>query len=383
MSKIRAKAAEIKQKEQDRKDKSSSGFFLKVPVGLIELRVLPPWSDSGDLAKELYTYFKLPPGNTTCLDVEKSYPRLGLEDPVGEVITEFEDVLKVWNLRSKPTPKINVYLPDCETNHACEDLDKAQLGKVLICSPSVGVYNDIIKKITNPRIGDITDADSGYYITIEKTTGAKWQDTAYSVELIPAPCPIHEDADEQEKILSQRHDLDKLFMPPDDAKLSEIQQAAIALAKHLEKLAREQGHNVASAWASNSTSRKTRKPVVEDTVDEEDSESTPGEEDEDEDAVNEVAAKKAIKKTEESIKARKQKKQEADIPFQDEEVNEEPPKTKRKSSPAATNNAGRPVCFADSDVYKCDDEQVIACTRCMWEAPCVITQKKAGTFAFA
>lgn len=384
LKKIKAKAAEIKQKEKERKEKGSSGIFLKIPEGTIEVRVLPPWSEEGLLSKEIYTHFRLPPGNTTCVDIGKSYPELGMDGPIAEVIDEFSEVLDVWKLKSKATPKINVYLPDCEVNQDNEELDKSQLGKVLIASPSVGVYNDIIKKISNPRIGDITDPNEGYYITIEKVVGAKWQDTAYNVELIPGACPIHDDEDEQEKILASLHDLDKMFPPPDDEKLSEIQQAAVALAKHLEKLAREQGHNVSSSWAGGGRKRRTTKPTAETEDAEEEELEEPAEAEEDSppwDDDEEEAAPPPKAKT--LPKTRKRKDQEADSPFESEEGDEEPPRTKTKSSRATekprSKASSKPECFADPDVYKIDDEQSVACTRCMWEVPCMQAQKKAGT----
>ena len=175
LKKIKAKAKEIKQKEKDRKDKKSddSAFVNKIPVGTIEIRLLPPWSSEGDLAKEIYTHFNLPPGNTTVVNLEKTFPRLGLDNPIDEVLEDFKDDLDVSRLWSKATPKINVFFPDSDINQDNDELSDNLLGKVKILSLSPGTYNQVVKKISNPRIGDITDPDDGYNLTIEKTTGKK------------------------------------------------------------------------------------------------------------------------------------------------------------------------------------------------------------------
>jgi hypothetical protein len=378
LKKIKAKATEIKKQEKERKDKKSdeSAFLNKLPVGSIEVRLLPPWSSSGDLAKEIYTHFGLPPGNTTVIDIEKTHPKLGLPNPIDEVLEDFKDDLDVSRLWSKATPKINVYIPESDINEECEDLSDNLMGKVKIISPSSGTYNQIVKKISNPRIGDITDPDDGYNLTIEKTVGKKWQDTRYSVELAPPQGPIHEDPDEQERILEKTWDLDKMFPAPDDAKIAEIHTAAKALRKHLEKQLREIG-------GVPTRRKRTSKPAEEELEDAEEPEDVAEEEEEEEEAP------KAKKKKKRRKAAVEDDGDYSDPPFPAREVTEEPSTTKKsvtssskKTSNKTTSKRKKPDCYGDADIYKIDDDQFNVCNDCQWEVPCERTQKKAGTFCY-
>ncbi len=377
IKKIKAQHVAIKKQEKERKDKKTdeSAFLNKLPVGTIEVRLLPPWSSSGDLAKEIWTHFGLPPGNTTVIDIEKTHPALGLDNPIDEVLEDFKDDLDVSRLWSKATPKINAYIPESDINEECDDLSDNLMGKVKIISPSSGTYNQIVKKISNPRIGDITDPDDGYNLTIEKTVGKKWQDTRYSVELAPPQGPIHDDPDEQERILEKTWDLDKMYPAPDDAKIAEIHTTAKALRKHLEKQLREIG-------GVPTRRKRASKPVEEDDDDETEAE---------EDEAPKPKKKKAGKK-----KPRRKPKVEVeddgdysgDLPFSEAESDEETPRSKKSSSSskktAKKKAAGKkkPECFGDADVYKIDADQFDICNECAWEIPCERTQKKAGTFCY-
>jgi len=368
LGKIKAKAEEIKEREKKRKEQGSgdSAFVNKIPTGVIEVRILPPWSDAGELAKEIWTHFKLPPGQTTVVDIENTYPRLGLDNPVNEVLEEFGDDLDVSRLKSKPTPKINVYFPDSDINQENEELSQEVLGKVKILSPSVGVYNQIVKMISNPRIGDITDPEEGFNVTIEKTTGAKWQDTRYDVQLCPRACPIHEDPDEQERILEKIWDLDKMFPAPDDAKIAEIHTVAGALRKHLEKQLRELG-------GTPKRRTRTRAPEPEDEPEEAEEEDVAEEEEEE--------APKPKRRTKKKVS---RKKEADDSNFESGEVEEEeaPPQNKKKVSSKKKKSKSKPECFGDADVYKVNDEQYETCNACIWEIPCTQAQKKAGVFSY-
>ncbi len=385
LKKIKKRAAEIKQREKERKAKQSedSDFINKIPVGVIEVRLLPPWSEAGELAKEIYTHFKLPPGNTTIIDIEKTFPDLGLVNPINEVLEEFKGDLEVSRLWSKPTPKVNVYVPESEINEDCEEF-RALQGKVKILSPSGGTYNQIVKKISSPRIGDITDPDNGYPITIEKTVGASWKDTEYTVELAPPCGPIHEDPEEQERILEKCYDLDKFFPAPDDTKIAEAETTAKALRKHLEKLVRAAG--------GIPTRRRVRREESEEEPEEELEEEEVAEEEEEEEAPPPKRRKKVAKKKKATKKKKKVKKavadddgEYADPPFSPAEVDEEPPTpTKRSSSKTRKKKRSatrsKPECYADPDVYKIDDDQLAVCNACIWEVPCMHQQQKDGVY---
>lgn len=360
LKKIQAKAKEIKEREKKRKEQGNadSAFVNKIPVGLIEVRVLPPWSDAGELAKEIWTHFKLPPGGTTVVDIANTHPKLGLENPIAEVLEDFADDLDVTRLKSKPTPKINVYFPDSDINQENDELSETVLGKVKILSPSVGVFNQIVKMIGNPRIGDITDAEEGFNITIEKTVGAKWQDTRYDVQLCPRPSPIHEDPDEQERILEKTWDLDKMFPAPDDGKVAEFHTVANALRKHLEKQLREIG---------GAPKRRTRLRSKQEAEPEEEEEEAPP----------------APAKKKRSRKAEPEAAESEAENFDDGEAEEAPPRSKKKATKKKKRTAkAKPECFGDADVYKVDAGQYETCNACIWEIPCMQNQKKAGTFTY-
>jgi len=365
LKKIQSKAEEIKKSEKERKSGGDSVFLNKFPVGTVEIRCMPPWSSAGELAKEVYTHFKLPPGNTTIVDVEKTYPDLGQPNPINRVLENFKDVLDVSRLWSKPTPKMNIYLPDSEVNQDNDELDKELLGKVVVASPPRSVFNEIVKMIANPRIGDITDPHDGFPVTVEKTTGKKWQDTKYSTNLIPERGPLDEDEDEVERIMEKIHDLDKFFPAPDDAKIAEMHTVAKALRKHLEGECRRLGAPIPEEEDEYQAPRKSkrRKPKLVEPGDEEDEDEddAPWADDDDDDEEEEklLPKKKAKKKA----------------------TNGKKPSTKkRKTSRKKSSSPSQPECFADPDVYKVDDDQEEVCSECIWEVPCSQAQKKAGTF---
>jgi hypothetical protein len=381
LKKIRAKAEEIKAREKARKQgggNKDSAFINKLPAGTVEIRLMPPWSSDGDLAKEIWTHFGLPPGGTTVVDIEQSHPKRNLTNPINTVLEDFQGDLDVTRLWAKATPKVNVYFPESDINED-SDLDPSVLGKVKIFSPSVGCYNQIVKIISNPRVGDITDAYDGYTLTIEKTTGAKWQDTRYNVQLCPGAHPIVEDEDELEAILEKTWDLDKMFPAPDDSKIAEVEAVAKALRKHLEKQLRGSGGMTSSR--SNPRTRKPREEAEEE-VDE-------VEEEEEQPKPRKKAKKKKAKK-----KARKKKVVEeddddysGDPPFsQGEEEEDSPPKKARSSKKKAKKKSSRantkPDCYADPDVFKIDDDQYNICDSCIWEIPCQREQQKAGVYVY-
>jgi hypothetical protein len=344
LKKIKRRAEENREREKERKKRqaefdNNSAFLSKIPVGHLEIRILPPWSSDGLLSKELYTHFKLPPGDTTVPDVAKSWPKLGLDNPVTEVIEEFKDVLDVGRYWSKLTPKLNVFIPDSDINRDNEHLDEAHLGQVRIITPSSGTYNKIIGIIDNPRIGDITDPWDGVPLTIEKTTGAKWQDTRYTVNPLPERGPILEDEDEVEEILKKVFDLDKMFPAPDDAKIADVHAAAEALRKYLERQARSMGVSTRSSRRSRDSDedkaeakrKKTRKSLDEMLGDD------------DEEEAPKKKAKKKVKKKKKTTKKKVGKKK------------------------AKKSKTKEPECFADSDTY---DEDSDTCLECKWEVPC-------------
>ena len=228
---IKQKAQEIAQREKDRAEFKSGdrgpGLFLKIPKGMFEFYLAPPWNNEGKLAKELYTHFSVGPNKNVVECVQLSYPQLGLKCEVHEIIDQAKDKVNLQRQRAAFTPRVNIYLPDSDTNRANADLVKEaqQLGRLMILQLTGGAWNQVINILANPRVGDITDLHNAVPLSITKTVaGPEPRDTKYLVQALPFRGPILDDNAAIDALLTKLPDLDKIFTPPDDARKAKFHQ---------------------------------------------------------------------------------------------------------------------------------------------------------------
>lgn len=236
---IRNKMAEVTAKESrsgPKTDAPREQLRLNIPSGTFEFRLLPPWNDAGILAREIWSHYGLAPDNSIEECPQLSFPGMNLRCEVHAVLEEFKDKVNTQRMRATLRPSVNVYIPESPINAANKDV-APHIGHVRVLRLSGGAWNQIIKIIANPSIGDITSPTEGVTLSCTKTTGKEWRDTKYSVVTLPRMGPIVADPAKLEEIIKKTPNLDKLYSPPDDARRARHLEVAAKLRKYLEQMA--------------------------------------------------------------------------------------------------------------------------------------------------
>jgi len=180
-------------KVKEKYDQISTGQFWSPKEGTNEIRILPPYGESGYFFREVDMHFGVGQRNESfvCTRAEggKCYACDKLEE-----LRSSEDPKKV-NLARKFVPRHRVL-------YNIVDLAEPSKG-VRIFSSGVSIFKDILSYFADPDWGDLTDPEEGYNLKIiREGTGL---DTSYRVQARKNPSPI---ADPE--WLSQLHDLDSV-----------------------------------------------------------------------------------------------------------------------------------------------------------------------------
>jgi hypothetical protein len=254
LARMKARAQEI----QERRANQGGGdlrFQNKIAVGETIIRILPPFNDDCELSFRLCKYYDLPDTDKAHTNFQLTYPELGLECPIAQVIDHLQEEYSVdveYSLRwSAYVNVINRAQQETlykQAKSGAITLDEfyTQLPLLVVQQRLPVTANDsLIIALGSPGIGDVTDLYEGRDAIINRV-GSGQMDTKYtsnfSFETSPLLPPVvypkggklyKKEIPEEvvQAVLAQNKDLAQIFAP--NAKVVEIQEEYAA--KLLEK----------------------------------------------------------------------------------------------------------------------------------------------------
>jgi hypothetical protein len=188
------RAKQSKQRLEEESQRSGLPMW-KIPQGSTRIRILPPWSEAGDIAFECRSHWKVPPNDTmyNCLKV------INKECP----ICEFAYKLKLAGnkeLASSLYPSKSVYYNIVVRGEEDKGVQVMRSGILL--------YENILSYLYDEDYGDITDIDNGRDMIIERV-GTTKEDTKYTLKPAANTSPLHSDKAVVDKWIDNMFDLDK------------------------------------------------------------------------------------------------------------------------------------------------------------------------------
>lgn len=185
-----------------------------------KLRVLPPWSAKGYIAKRVLSHYQLPPERkfAFCLHTwPDKFDGCPVCDAIAEILSHME---------------VNLGRQEYSAHHYINVIDRNNEDKgVQIARITPKTYNWIVLQMDNEDIGDLTDIERGFdlVIDVQKKTNGSFEFLDYVPSFRPERRPLHEDEAVMSKWLDGIWDLDKVYPSPDTNKVSTYRQYAEAM----------------------------------------------------------------------------------------------------------------------------------------------------------
>jgi hypothetical protein len=200
------KARETKQRLQEEAQRNQLPMW-KIPEGESKIRILPPWSEAGDIAFECKSHWRIPPNDrmVNCLQV------INQECPVCELVKELRAKGKA-DLAQKFAAKKSIYY---------NVIVRGEEEKgVQIMRSGIQLYENILSYLYDDEYGDITDIDEGSDLTIERS--GQGLDTSYNVKVSRKTSPLSSDDKTANKWINEMFLLDEILDFKPYAELSQL-----------------------------------------------------------------------------------------------------------------------------------------------------------------
>jgi hypothetical protein len=185
-----------KQKKQSLQEESQRKNLpmWKIPVATSRIRILPPWSEAGDIAFECRSHWNIPPNDRmyNCLKV------INKECPLCNLANEFRNAGKK-NLASRLYATKSIY-------YNIVVRGEEEKG-VQIMRSGVQLYESILSYLYDEDYGDITDIENGRDMIIERVGTGK-EDTRYDLKPAAKTSPLHSNKAMVDKFINGMFDLD-------------------------------------------------------------------------------------------------------------------------------------------------------------------------------
>ena len=228
------------QQNQGGKKEWRELVFLKFEKGQNTIRILPPWSgegwDAGRFNHKVLTWMHVPPNGKNVVNVRETFPDLGLECPVEEVVNDLRargmnPSIEMWR-----QILVNAILRGPKGMWV-EGPNKG-LPMNQICRLPMSVYNWFLTEVMSPGgIGfEVFDPIKGVDVKINFDP-SKDSQGRYSAKFDSAPSPLHEDYETMEWLLKSDKDLDYGMYdlggildwgPPNETRMREYTEIATA-----------------------------------------------------------------------------------------------------------------------------------------------------------
>ncbi len=189
------KAKETKQRLQEEAQRNQLPMW-KIPEGESRVRILPPWSEAGDIAFECKSHWRIPPNDrmVNCLTV------INKECPICELVKELRSRGKA-EMASKFGAKKSIYY---------NVIIRGEEEKgVQIMRSGIQLYENILSYLYDEEYGDITDIDEGSDITIERS--GQGLDTSYNIKISRKTSPLSPDESTSTKWINEMFLLDEIL----------------------------------------------------------------------------------------------------------------------------------------------------------------------------
>ena len=206
----------VEKKVQSSEKSNHSDFngdinFLELKEGKNRIRILPPTKDWPDYEFKIFRHYNVGlDGKQSVLCSKRTFPNSNYKCPICEANQA------LYKSKDKDDKELAKQLYATERNFAnVLNLDEeAEPKNVYVLSYGFTISNLIVKKISDPDYGDITDLETGFNINIEKDKNRGGQPT-YQVE-VKKQCPAPEFDVEQVVKLNEIY---KTIMPYEGLKM--------------------------------------------------------------------------------------------------------------------------------------------------------------------
>lgn len=192
------KAEQTKQRLQEESQASLLPMF-KIPEGETVVRILPPWSELGDIGYECRSHWRIPPD-------DKMYPclkQINQECPLCEFYKELRNTGKDEFAKRIYANK-SIYLNAIIRKEEAKGIQIIRCGTLL--------YQELIGYAYDPDYL-MVDLEKGRDMTIERV-GQGQKDTRYTVKPAANASPLHKSKKIAQKWIDEMFDLDSIMQFP-------------------------------------------------------------------------------------------------------------------------------------------------------------------------
>jgi hypothetical protein len=204
------KAKETKQRLQEESQRTLLPMW-KIPEGKSKLRILPPWSEAGEVGYQSASHWRIPPNDRmfNCLKI------INKECPLCEMV----EVMRQKAGKDKDKKKkINEYAAKKSIYYNVVVRGEEEKG-VQIMRSGPRLYENILSYLYDEDYDDVTDIDNGMDCVIERT--GQGLDTSYTVKFGPKQSPLHEKPEVAQRFINGMFDLDTIMQYKDTLELEE------------------------------------------------------------------------------------------------------------------------------------------------------------------
>jgi len=203
--------------------------------GTHKIRVLPPWKKGLKVPGiAVFRHWNVPNPDdhskmTSLVCPVKTFPESDHTCPICQMIDEIEDSTGIELKRERAGLRMyaNIIARSKRDEHGRKMVFDDEPTKVWVCGMPPTVFNKILKLCYDPDIGDVTDLEEGYDLTIERT-GSGFS-TDYDVRLVPKPKPLFDNQAQIDEAVGGMYDLDEIFVEPDEDYIKRIAESAALL----------------------------------------------------------------------------------------------------------------------------------------------------------
>jgi hypothetical protein len=205
-----SKAKETKQRIQEESQRNLLPMW-KIPEGITKIRILPPWSEAGEVAYESASHWKIPPNDRmlNCLRV------IGKECPLCEMVTQLR---RDAGADKALKQKANAFGAKKSIYYNIIVRGEEEKG-VQIMRSGIKLYENILSYLYDADYGDVTSLEEGMDATLERT--GQGLDTSYTIKFGPKQTPLHENEKLVQTWVNGMFDLDTIMEYKDALELEE------------------------------------------------------------------------------------------------------------------------------------------------------------------